>query len=640
MSGRSNWYSDHPPACTCADCSRARPRGRRQSRPVSQTPGARGKQSTRVGSQIIRRRRRLGAWLWKSSVLIIILVVIAGAAAYHQGYVKIGVNTEGIKQRLGILPEPNSSPNNQVAGVILTREINTARESPTGLASEKQEPAPAPIPTSPPATLQKPEPITTPTDLPANLSTLRTAPPTSEPTATLTPVPTAMPSPTPAPVIIPAQVTNVSFVGAAGYTLSLKLTDIPEGDSEEHLRTIVSYGDGTTDEAITQFIQKSNVDYFGKVVVDRDRVQHPDLQWVRDHIIVEILLETAGNLGQAAAPAPTTAPKLMPALRTTPAPDLRHGGGKQYMLKLINAEREKAGVPPVVLGDNHAAQLHAEISLENCVSSHWGIDGLKPYMRYSLAGGYQSNGENASGSSYCIKASDGYRALGSIEAEIRETMEGWMDSPGHRRNILDRWHKKINIGLAWDRYNIVAVQHFEGDYVEYYRLPTIVNDILTLAGETKNGARFADDRSLGVQVYYDTPPRGLTRGQVARTYCYGSGRLVAELWEPLTGGWYYEENEYNTTYRPCPDPYEVSSDAPEPECPPEANDMWQKTYNASRSRTDQSITVPWITASEWNRAVDYRIRVEGQGRNLCRDRRPERRFERAWRRRIHALAVE
>ena len=77
------------------------------------------------------------------------------------------------------------------------------------------------------------------------------------------------------------------------------------------------------------------------------------------------------------------------------------------MLELINAERARAGLNPVILGDNIAAQLHAEAALENCFSSHWGVDGLKPYMRYSLAGGYQSNGENGSGLDYCIKASDG-----------------------------------------------------------------------------------------------------------------------------------------------------------------------------------------------------------------------------------------
>ena len=141
------------------------------------------------------------------------------------------------------------------------------------------------------------------------------------------------------------------------------------------------------------------------------------------------------------------------------------------MLELINEERRKAGVSPVELGDNHAAQIHADNSLANCFSSHWGIDGLKPYMRYSLTGGYQSNGENASGSDYCIKASDGYRSLPGTRSEIRLRMDSWMDSQGHRRNILDSAHRKVNIGLAWNRYNLMAYQHFEGDYLEYTTLP-------------------------------------------------------------------------------------------------------------------------------------------------------------------------
>ena len=283
----------------------------------------------------------------------------------------------------------------------------------------------------------------------------------------------------------------------------------------------------------------------------------------------------------------------------TPLPNLRHYDKKLYMLELINAEREKAGVPPVVLGDNNAAQLHAEISLENCTLSHWGIDGLKPYMRYRLAGGYQSNGENGRGSNYCIRESEGYRALGSIKDEVREAMEGWMDSSGHRRNILDRWHRKVNIGLAWDSYNFVAVQHFEGDYVEYDRLPDIENGVLTLAGRTKNGARFADEYDLAVTVYYDPPPRRLTRGQVARTYCYGSGRPVAGLRQPVTGGWYYDEHKYTKTYRPCPNPYDVSPEAPEPESLGEAHQFWQEAYNASQRSRPQTVTVPWITASKW-----------------------------------------
>ena len=254
------------------------------------------------------------------------------------------------------------------------------------------------------------------------------------------------------------------------------------------------------------------------------------------------------------------------------------------MLELINERRVQAGVPPVELGNNDAAQLHAESSLQNCASSHWGIDGLKPYMRYSLAGGYQSNGENGSGSDYCIKWSDGYRSLDPIEIEIRQAMEQWMDSPGHRRNILDRWHRRVNIGLAWDRYNFKAFQHFEGDYVEFDTLPTLREGVLTLAGRTRNGARFDDAGDLTVQVFYDPPPHPLTRGQVSRTYCYDSGLPVAGLREPLSGGWFYDEHEYSKTYTPCPDPYDVSPGAHAPESPEEAD------RGSGRAHTQQAAT--------------------------------------------------
>ena len=274
------------------------------------------------------------------------------------------------------------------------------------------------------------------------------------------------------------------------------------------------------------------------------------------------------------------------------------------MLDLINAERRAAGLEPVALGDNDAAQLHAEASLEGCFASHWGVDGLKPYMRYSLAGGYQSNGENVSGLDYCIRWSDWYRAIGGINQEIKETMEGWMSSPGHRRNILDKWHKKVNIGLAWDRYNFKAIQHFEGDYVEYDRLPGIEDGVLSFDGRAKNGVTFRGDRDLGVQIYYDAPPHALTRGQVIRTYCYGSGLQIAALRPPLSGNSYYPEHRFTTTRRSCPDPYDVPADAAIPRSPEEANRFWQDAYDASQRTPEQSVTVPWVTASRWTSRGD------------------------------------
>ena len=51
------------------------------------------------------------------------------------------------------------------------------------------------------------------------------------------------------------------------------------------------------------------------------------------------------------------------------------------MLGVINLRREERGLPLVELGDNKAAQQHAEALLANCASSHWGPDGMKPYAR-------------------------------------------------------------------------------------------------------------------------------------------------------------------------------------------------------------------------------------------------------------------
>ena len=85
----------------------------------------------------------------------------------------------------------------------------------------------------------------------------------------------------------------------------------------------------------------------------------------------------------------------------------------------------------MTMGNNVAAQVtRRDLPGRNCTGGHWGVDGLKPYMRYSLAGGYHSNGENGSGLDYCIKASDGYRGLDSIES--RDSGDyGWLDEqPG------------------------------------------------------------------------------------------------------------------------------------------------------------------------------------------------------------------
>ena len=268
------------------------------------------------------------------------------------------------------------------------------------------------------------------------------------------------------------------------------------------------------------------------------------------------------------------------------------------MLTLINIERERAGVPRIVLGENIAAQIHAEASLENCISSHWGPDGLKPYMRYSLAGGYQANGENGHGLDYCITAADGFASISNITDEIEDAMVGWMSSPGHRGNILESTHRKINIGIAWDRYNIVAYQHFEGDFIEYNPLPLISEGVLVLKATLKNGAGLLDSDDLIINIDYDPPPHPLTRGQLSRTYCYDNGVLAAILLPPSIGG--YSGDEYTTKHSsPCIDPHDIAAAAPAPSSDREALEYWREAKKASESSIATSLTVPYIMAHVW-----------------------------------------
>ena len=316
---------------------------------------------------------------------------------------------------------------------------------------------------------------------------------------------------------------------------------------------------------------------------------------------------------QVGVPTPTPGPAVTTNLRA--APYLEHLEHKRYMLGLINGERTKAGLDQVVLGNNDAAQLHAEAEIDQCFSSHWGMDGLKPYMRYSLAGGYQSNGENGhsrrtsytrdgqvwSSLDYCLTGDDqGHPpTIVDIDILVRQAMEGWMDSPGHRRNILDPWHRKVNVGIAWDGYNFAAVQHFEGDYVEYSTVPKITDGVLTMEGTVQNGARIDGEDSLGLQVYYDVPPKRLTRGQLSATYCYGHGLQVAGLRRPLTGNQYWTSHSFSKKLSVCPDPYLIPSDIPDPQTSEEESSYRRLAVEAYRSQQGKTVTVPWLTANEW-----------------------------------------
>ena len=300
-----------------------------------------------------------------------------------------------------------------------------------------------------------------------------------------------------------------------------------------------------------------------------------------------------------------------PSDSTTEPPRLRNQAEKRHMLELINQARARNGVPPVAMGNNNVAQIQADNLLRDCVLSHWGTDGLKPYMRYSLAGGYQTNAENALTQNECGLADTWLQWNDEPMEMVKGAVGGWLESPGHRETMLNPSYRKVNIGLAWDRNTFKAVQHFEGHYVELTLLPAIRNGDLTLEGRLEGEYRFDGIHPLIAFIIYDPRPRTLTQGQLAQTSCYSHGEVVAAVIPPsplLRAG-----HEYTDTVEgpQCADPYRTGSGAPRPETREEMDRAWTESKERSERTGETEFSVQVLKARD--------LEVEGREFRLAAD---------------------
>ncbi|WP_240449914.1 CAP domain-containing protein [Streptomyces sp. S1] len=104
------------------------------------------------------------------------------------------------------------------------------------------------------------------------------------------------------------------------------------------------------------------------------------------------------------------------------------------MIALVNAERAKEGCGAVT-GNSllaRAAQGHSDDMAARDFFDHTNPDGAGPGERVTATGyGWSTYGENI--------------AMGQQTAE--QVMEAWMNSPGHRANILNCSFKELGVGL-------------------------------------------------------------------------------------------------------------------------------------------------------------------------------------------------
>ncbi|MEU7516411.1 CAP domain-containing protein [Streptomyces sp. NPDC042898] len=117
-----------------------------------------------------------------------------------------------------------------------------------------------------------------------------------------------------------------------------------------------------------------------------------------------------------------------------PQNDQGQSSAADQVVALVNAERAKAGCGPLTANAtlNSAAQGHSDDMAARDFFDHTNPDGAGPGERVTAAGyPWSTYGENI--------------AMGQSTPE--SVMDSWMNSPGHRANILNCDFKEIGIGI-------------------------------------------------------------------------------------------------------------------------------------------------------------------------------------------------
>ncbi len=106
------------------------------------------------------------------------------------------------------------------------------------------------------------------------------------------------------------------------------------------------------------------------------------------------------------------------------------------VVKLTNAERTRRGCGALRIDDRlvAAARVHSADMVKAGIFSHTGSDGSN-FVAREVAAGYPRKGAAAENIAW------GYRTPKAV-------VTGWMNSPGHRKNILNCSSIAVGVGIA------------------------------------------------------------------------------------------------------------------------------------------------------------------------------------------------
>lgn len=120
---------------------------------------------------------------------------------------------------------------------------------------------------------------------------------------------------------------------------------------------------------------------------------------------------------------------------------------EKEMLSLVNGERAKVGAPALIMDAKivPVARAHSRDMFERSYFSHYSPEGTDAGDRMEKAGvSYMVAGENL-----------------AYAPDVRTAHQGLMDSPSHKKNILDPQFKRVGIGIiTTDTYGMMVTQNF------------------------------------------------------------------------------------------------------------------------------------------------------------------------------------
>ncbi len=136
---------------------------------------------------------------------------------------------------------------------------------------------------------------------------------------------------------------------------------------------------------------------------------------------------STGKSPERSAPAEVKAPPQE-------APQERDNSSANKVLNLVNQQRSAAGCGPLTLDNRltQAATAHSQDMSKNNYFAHNSQDGRDPFQRMRDAGYPSPGAENIA---------QGY-------ADEQAAVDGWMNSPGHRANILNCSLHTMGLGTA------------------------------------------------------------------------------------------------------------------------------------------------------------------------------------------------